>query len=160
MQRTELDEARREIAATLAKRYSEIASIVPDDGPPFNLSRLVLGMAGELDLQGTREDEVTSLAGTLSGAFSNPYRRLIPWSVFTGKRAMATTPGASGGYLVGGVLSARPRRRCDRGPWPRVPASHAGEPHRQHRVVAHRHRRDRRMGRRKRRLVRGRSGRR
>lgn len=106
MQRTEVDEARREIAATLAKHYSEIASIVPDDGPPFNLSRLLLGMAGDLRLEGTREDEVTSLASTLTGAFANPYRRQIPWSVFTGKRAMATTPGASGGFAVGSAIGA------------------------------------------------------
>jgi HK97 family phage major capsid protein len=89
---------RAQLAAQLAAYYSELAAFDPPS-PPFSLARVLLAHAERSELKG-REREVCEAAAIVLGQDFNPMRTWIPLNAVA-VRALATTPGAKGGYLVG-----------------------------------------------------------
>jgi HK97 family phage major capsid protein len=92
-------DVRAQLAAGLAQYYSELSGMAPK-GEPFSLGRLLLGMASGGPIRG-REEEVTESAALLLGQHLEPQRRWVPFEAVPVTRAMGTTPGAKGGYLIG-----------------------------------------------------------
>lgn len=86
------------LTAALARNYTELAGL-EKSGPPFSLVRLLRAHAERKPLTGREEAVTRAAAVTLAQEFDS-YRNWIPFNAIS-VRTMGSTPGASGGYLVG-----------------------------------------------------------
>jgi HK97 family phage major capsid protein len=94
---------KRAIAAALARHYNELEPVDEDPEDRFSLTRMLYCFAQQRPQTG-REKAVlaaTDISARLAGDrfLANPNRVFVPLRALT--RAMATTPGAKGGYAVG-----------------------------------------------------------
>jgi HK97 family phage major capsid protein len=94
-----IHETRALIAQTLAHHYRELGSTVDRSLPKFSVARALGAMTNRNAYLDGYEREILEGAAMTAGRSFDPFRPVFPWAALA-SRAMASTPGAKGGFMI------------------------------------------------------------